>query len=193
MWVLGRSLVLAALVLGAWIRLGRPFEGLGLDVPVHRTGQFGFILDGVIAAYYLYVVVLRRRSKEQLEAVRARLERLHSMRMLPTSSVEYLLFPWVAIVGSAVEEILFRGYLLWFLAPLVGVTWAVVISAVAFGLAHAYLGRIGMARTAAIGLTFGVAYVATHSLWWLMMAHATVNLFGLPLQRHLQSARPATS
>jgi membrane protease YdiL (CAAX protease family) len=91
----------------------------------------------------------------------------------------------MAIVGSC-EELVYRGFLIWFLAPATGLVVAVLLSAAAFGFAHGYRGASGIVRTAGIGVAFGTAPAVTHSLWWLVVAHVIVNLFAVPLPRRLQ-------
>lgn len=185
-WIILRSVAIMLLILVAWARLARPVAALGLSVPVNLWGRVGFGIDAGIAAYYLYAIVLRKRSVEELRRTRDRLRRMKSDRMLPRTAGEYRLFAAVAVLGSVAEELLYRGFLIWFFAPVVGTFGAVVLSSAAFSLGHVYLGRVGMVRTAAIGTVFGFAFVLTRSLWWLMLAHVTVNLFGAPLQRRLR-------
>jgi hypothetical protein len=43
-------------------------------------------------------------------------------------------------------------------------------------------------RTMIIGLAFGVGFALTHSLWWLLVAHASANLSGLFLARRIAAA-----
>ena len=83
-----------------------------------------------------------------------------------------------AQVAGIWEELLFRGFLIWFLAPYAGVVGAVAISTLAFGLGHAYQGWRGIPRTGVIGLILAAAYVAGGSLWWVMAAHALLDLYG---------------
>lgn len=185
-WIIVRSVAIMVLVLQSWTRFGRPFAALGLDLPVNFWGRAGFGIDAGIVVYYWYAIVRRKRSVEEIQLTRERLRRMKSDRMLPRTVGEYRLFAVVAVLGSVAEELLYRGFLIWFFAPVVALFGAVLLSSAAFSLGHAYLGRDGMVRTAAIGIVFGLAYVLTRSLWWLMLAHVTVNLFGVPLQRRLQ-------
>jgi len=186
-WVIVRSVVLILLIGAAWLRLARSFAMLGLDIPVSVWGRVGFAIDAVVASYYAYAILLRRRSERELDAVRERLRRMNSDRMLPKTRVEFALFPVVAVAGSIAEELLYRGFLIWFFSPILGLIGAVLASSFAFSLGHAYLGWRGVVRTAVIGLAFATAFAITHSLWWLMIAHITANMSGLPLQRRLQA------
>jgi membrane protease YdiL (CAAX protease family) len=75
------------------------------------------------------------------------------------------------------EELLFRGYLMNEVAGTLGGGaggWVVglVVSAVLFGLGHAYQGVTGVIVTAVVGLFFGAAYLAARrQLWVPVLTH----------------------
>jgi membrane protease YdiL (CAAX protease family) len=80
------------------------------------------------------------------------------------------------------EEFLWRGYLMNRLVDALGrrtkLAWAISLvgSAVVFGLIHLFQGPIGMIRTGAIGLVFGLCYLAVgRNLWPLVIAHALID------------------
>jgi len=175
-WVLLRSGALILLVIIAWLRLGRPFSALGLELPIAIRGLVGFGIDVALAANILHMILFRRLSAAQLDSVRQRFRRMQGGRILPQTRGEHLLFIAMAIIGSTCEELVYRGFLIWFFSPMAGLVCAVLISSIAFGLAHAYLGRLAMVRTGGAGLVLGVAYVLSRSLWWLMLAHILLNL-----------------
>jgi membrane protease YdiL (CAAX protease family) len=190
-WLIAvRGVMLSMVVLGAWWKANRPFSALGLDVPVGLPGRVGFLIDVVIVGYYLTRVQFSRRSPEQLAATRDRLRRLGSYDMLPQTSREFAIFPIAAVAGSTCEELLYRGFLIGALAPAMGTAGAVVASSLLFGLGHLYQGRIGVLRTTVIGFAFGVAFTLTHSLWWLLIAHISLNLSGILLARRVLAESP---
>lgn len=185
-WLIAiRGTLLSALVIVAWWKAGRAFSVLGLHVPVRTAGRVGFLVDIAIIVYYLVSVQFRRRSPNQLAATQERLRRLGSYDMLPQTRAEFAMYPIVVITGSTCEELLYRGYLLGGLSPLLGAGAAVLCSSALFGLGHLYQGRIGVLRTTVIGLVFGVAFAVTHSLWWLMIAHTCANMSGVLLARRM--------
>ena len=49
-------------------------------------------------------------------------------------------FTWLGITAGIVEELIFRGYLVWYFSSFVPLWAAIVITAVAFGIGHAYQG-----------------------------------------------------
>jgi membrane protease YdiL (CAAX protease family) len=183
-----RGLALSLFILLAWRRAGRPFADLGFDVPVGKPGLLGFAIALLVISYYVSTVQFRRRSTQQLNATRERLRRLRSFEMLPQTSAEYTIYPVAAIIGSACEELLYRGYLITVLTLPLGLPGAVLGSSALFGLGHLYQGAVGVVRTMIIGLAFGVGFALTHSLWWLLVAHASANLSGLFLARRIAAA-----
>ena len=102
---------------------------------------------------------------------------LARLKITPRTRSELAVFLGVAVTAGVWEELLYRGFLMWFLLP-AGVAAAVIGSSLIFGLGHAYQGGRGILVTAAVGLVFAIAYALTTSLWWLMLAHALVDIYG---------------
>jgi membrane protease YdiL (CAAX protease family) len=80
------------------------------------------------------------------------------------------------------EELLWRGYLMNRLVGIFGrstkLAWGISLvgSAVIFGLIHSFQGPIGVIKTGAIGLVFGVCYLTVgRNLWPLVGAHALID------------------
>jgi uncharacterized protein len=182
-----KALAVAALVLVAWRYAGRPFAALGFDWPIGWRGRIGFVVVGWIAAYYAYSLLVRHIPDNRIDIVRARLEKL---RIVPETREEFLLFPLMVLVGGIMEELLYRGYLIWLFTPWTGVWGAAILSSLLFGLGHIYQGTPGIVRTGLIGLAFAIGYVLTGSLWWLIVAHIVVNLFGGALAWRMQRLAP---
>jgi uncharacterized protein len=190
-WLIAiRGAALSALVVFVWSKEGRPFSALGLDVPIGIAGRVGLVIDAAIAGYYLFKVQFSRRSSEQLAATRERLRRLGSYDMLPQTPREFAIYPIAAVAGSTSEELLYRGFLIGTLTPLIGTAGAVLVSSALFGLGHAYQGWLGILRTTVIGLGFGIAFALTSSLWWLIIAHSVANLSGVLLARRILAESP---
>lgn len=171
--IIVRDLILVALIVIAWIDAGRAWPALGFDWPIGPLGCAGFAFDALIVVFY--ALALMRLRRERAPEIQTRLDRL---QILPRTPHERAIFPLVALVASPTEELLFRGYLMWALTPFVSVWGAVAISSIMFGLMHAYQGRQGVVRTTLIGVAFGAGFALTQSLWWLMLAHTLINIFG---------------
>lgn len=86
------------------------------------------------------------------------------------------------ITAAFLEEFLWRGYLIERLIDLQAsqtkLAWVIALlgSAAIFGLVHYDQGFAGMFKIGAIGLVFGVSYLAIgRNLWPLMIAHALID------------------
>lgn len=88
------------------------------------------------------------------------------------------MFQRLALTAGICEEVLFRGFLLWYLTPVLGVVGAVVAGAVVFGLGHAYQGKAGVMKTGIVGLLAGVFATLGGTLLWPIILHAAIDLQG---------------
>ena len=118
---------------------------------------------------------LRRVGKSPGKA--PELMRSIAKRILPANSVE--LPPYFALAATAgvCEEFLYRGFAMAVLVRVGIPGWAVVIlTAILFGLAHAYQGRGGILGTFVMGVLFGIVRLAYDTLLPVMMMHTAVDL-----------------
>jgi len=172
-----RGWLSAAMIVAAWIVLHRDFATLGLDIPVGTNGLYGLLLIAVLTIGLVVVhmnigwVVTPKRYPE----LRAQMREL---KILPRTTNEMLVFLGVSVTAGVWEELMYRGFLIWFITPYIGLVGAAVLSSLIFGLGHGYQGWKGIVRTFVLGGVFALAYVLTHSLWWVMAAHALVDLWG---------------
>lgn len=93
---------------------------------------------------------------------------------LPDTPLRILLyFVSSVILPAFVEEMVFRGYILHLLLPY-GKTFAIIVSAVLFGLMHLYLPQLLYATAA--GVLIGYFVVKSGSVWIGIFIHAINNL-----------------
>ena len=98
----------------------------------------------------------------------------------------------VYVVSSFGEEVVYRGFLMTRVTELSRSgkpqwTWAAVISAVVFGLAHFDWGVVGIVQTTLMGVALAVSYLAVkRNLWVLVLAHVYIDTL-LLVQLHLGS------
>jgi membrane protease YdiL (CAAX protease family) len=101
--------------------------------------------------------------------------------VMPTNRGE-LQGSWIAsIAAGAGEEIAYRGFLLWYLATLINLPVAILLSSVIFGLAHGYQRRAGMLFATGAGLMLTGSYLASGSLLLVMWMHASYNMASFTL------------
>lgn len=166
------SMALAAVVLVLWRFAGRPLERFGLLEGVGDPGETG-AAAGVWAVLLVGAVVAIRAG-----AARAWLERVYSRydNLMPATRRE-LAASWLtsAAAGSG-EEIVYRGFLLWYCAALGGVPAALAATSLLFGVAHGYQSRFGVIFATVAGAALGAAYLASGSLLLVMWMHSTYNM-----------------
>jgi membrane protease YdiL (CAAX protease family) len=98
-------------------------------------------------------------------------------RILPRTRTERRWFLGVALTAGVCEEILYRGYLPWFLASFFGhVLLGFALATLAFGLGHAYQGRSGVIVTAVLGTFLSVVVLVTGSLVPGQVLHIALDL-----------------
>jgi membrane protease YdiL (CAAX protease family) len=163
---------LTAALAAIWWQAGRPLAALGFGWPLSLAGGVGL---GVALALIVAIGIAARRAKPSADGAANEAARA----MLPQSTIErrwYLLF---ALGAGAGWEILYRGYLWWALAPVLGSIGAVAVMAISYGVAHGYNGIRPLLGALLSALLFSVGYAVTLSLWWLIAIHIAFPLFGL--------------
>ena len=175
---------LCAIVVAAWLLASRPLAVLGFALPPGwRT-----IAGAAVTAAGLAFLLFQWRAVGRLDA--GALDKLRAQvvsvaEMMPRTEREHRWFRAVALTAGIVEEVVYRGYLIAYLAAFLGTPAATVTAAVAFGLAHAYQGRAGIVKTGVAGLIAAVLYVTTGSLLWPIVLHAAVDLQGGAIGRRV--------
>jgi membrane protease YdiL (CAAX protease family) len=102
--------------------------------------------------------------------------------VVPQTGADWIWFVPLAASAALCEEFLYRGYALTQIAALShSVVAGVVISSIAFGLGHAYQGRIGMAGAALTGMLYAALFVIGGSLLPCMLAHFLQDIVGASL------------
>ena len=130
----------------------------------------------VLAGAFL-IVNLRQLRRAGAGWVAAGASRLRCL--LPATPGELAVFIGVAVTAGFCEELLYRGWLVNFLAAGIGTAWGgVVVGAAVFGCAHAYQGSRGMLLAGGLGLLFGGVFVTLGSLVPCQVFHAAVDVVG---------------
>ncbi len=91
--------------------------------------------------------------------------------LIPKSRSEKWAFAGLSVCAGFGEEITYRGYVLAMLVPVVGVFGGVAVSSAVFGVLHTYQGVQGVLRTAVLGAVMAAGFLATGSLWPVVLAH----------------------
>lgn len=162
-------LALAGLFI-AWSLLERPLSNLGFVMP----GGSGFYAGIVLLAVTCGILIRQWRTVEQLSA-KERQKQITALgrlvHFLPHSKRELRALYGVSLTAGIVEEIIYRGFFMWYLALSMPMWAALILSSVAFGIAHSYQGTAGVVKCGLVGLAFGGFYLLTGSIWLPMIGH----------------------
>lgn len=163
--------LLAAYLLAIWIR--RPWHWLLLAASSPLRLGLGFAVAVAIAALLRAQRVRALRSQSALDRARRQLQ--YAAPLLPRTAVENRLFHAVSITAGICEELLFRGFLYWYLAVWTGPWAAVLLSSLIFGMGHIYLGVAHVPKATLAGLFFACVALASGALWPAMIIHAALD------------------
>ncbi len=170
--VLGQWLIALSLI-AFWAWLGRPWRWLLLGSPAPWRLGIGLAVSALLAGFLYWQRVQVLKSEEDIAKVRPELESVE--RLLPHTPRERKTFWIVSATAGVCEELLFRGFLIWYFAVWTGLIAAVILSSLLFGLGHIYLGRKHIPKTALAGLFFACLALASGSLWPAMLLHAAMD------------------
>jgi membrane protease YdiL (CAAX protease family) len=165
--ILRTMIVLAICLLGSI-----PLRALGLTAPGswQNSGQSLAIFVGALAAS---VVLFRYRGDWQLR-------RLMKMvgALIPASVRERRWFAVIALGAGVSEEVVFRGFLLFYLNSYASLSSMemIIISSLVFGFCHIYQGWFGVLGTSFAGLCFAFLYLSSGSLLVPIIVHAAIDL-----------------
>lgn len=159
----------------AWVVLDRPAAALGFVASSTAQWTGGIAVLLLVCGYLLYA--WRSSKRMPADSMVKEAAALGSLRhFLPHTVAEYRHFVAVSCTAGIVEEVLYRGFVFWYLAFFLPLWAVVLVSSVAFGLGHSYQGVSGMLRVTLIGLVFGAFYVLTGSIWLAMLAHTILDI-----------------
>ena len=171
---------LAAAAVVIWLGAGRSLGALGLGGVVGgwrlwvSAGGAGAITLAMIGQY-----VLLARSPHGRTRLREAL--LGSAPFVPRNPREMGHFTALSVAAGTCEEILYRGFLIWYVCTFTGTTYlgvglAVVLTSATFAVCHLYQGPANAVRVGLLSLVFGTLYVVAESLWVVMAFHATIDV-----------------
>lgn len=164
-----------AVLATVWVFFGRSAAELGFVTPAGVNFYLGIVLLLLVCGFLIYTGHKVKRMTDEEKARQA--ESLGDLvHFLPRTQSDYRYFVGTSITAGIVEEIIYRGFVIWYLAQIMPLWGAVITSSILFGLGHSYQGVAGMFRTGLIGLGFGAFYVFTGSIWLPIVAHALLDI-----------------
>jgi CAAX protease family protein len=167
----------ATCALAIWVLYGRPWAALRLVFPHGwRLALGAGYVTAAVALVALQLWSVRRLSPERRIAARPKLGNVAFM--LPHSAAEERWFVALSITAGFCEELLYRGYLVWIIAPWLGQLGGMTAVVVAFGISHAYQGRKGAIRATLAGAVMAAIVLTSGSLIPAMIVHALIDIGG---------------
>ena len=167
--------ILMAVLVVAWILLGRPFTALGFTLELDLRLLAGVALT--IAAVALLLKQLQRvrnATDDELDEIDGQLGELRIL--FPRDRRELAGFYGMSVTAGIVEETIWRGFLFWYLGMFMPLWAAAIVSALGFGIEHAYQGLAAVPRVTLAGAAFPLLYLVTGSLWLPILLHVAVDV-----------------
>ena len=162
--------------------------GLSVHSPVSTTLWAVGLVLGLGTVQYIGI----RRTAQMDTNPPSRL-RLISIRLMPGSLIEALVFSALAVTAGVCEEFLYRGFVFAVLFAFTGsAAIAIIGSSLLFSLAHIYQGARGIISTLILGLILAASRHFTGNLLPAMAAHFVIDMMaGLLAARYLKQPSPS--
>lgn len=176
--------VLLTLLAWNWLNSNRAISELGLDIPLSSGGIIGLYIAGALVTTVFICTVVAH-----LRGTRLPNNHQHSQpadnNALPKTRAELAVCLIFAVFISVGWELLYRGFLMWFLVPTTGIVAGVFIAALAYGASHSFKTRQQLLGSMISAFLFTIAYAFTGSLWWLMLIHIATVITGSMVSYHM--------
>ncbi|HET7229559.1 MAG TPA: type II CAAX endopeptidase family protein [Longimicrobium sp.] len=174
-WQIAATAVLVAIVP---VRSLLHAPGTPRELGINLSGRETIPILAAMLAGALIPVLVARIKGPKVPATPKQLEAIAFI--LPRGRTERAWFAAMAMTVGVCEEIIFRGWLIRFLAEgppvALGLAGGVIAAAVIFGIDHGYQGLVGIVATGVLALVFTALFLITGTLWIPMLVHALIDL-----------------
>lgn len=158
-----------------WVAAARPWSAVGLDLHPHLWAGVGAVLTALgIVTLVKQLRQVQNATPEERDGIAKRFGKLSII--IPHNRAELARFYGLAVTAGIVEEILWRGFLIWYLTQFMPLWAAAVISTIGFALAHAYQGLANLPQITAVSAALTALYLVSGSLWFPIVLHAAVDI-----------------
>jgi membrane protease YdiL (CAAX protease family) len=169
------------MVVAVWIFNGRSMASLGLKWPEFQQGMLVLLLTIIFVIGYAYDTISSVLDPEAYQKLSQ--EWKENLTIIPANLRELRGFFWVGITAGICEEVLYRGFLINYLAFALepnrfGLLMAVSLPAMVFGISHLYQGWEAVFKIVLLSLVFGALFVLTGSLLLPVVLHILVDVVG---------------
>jgi CAAX protease family protein len=162
-------------VAAVWIAQRRPWVLLRIGI----GNPWRFVAGLAVAAAYIALAALQRRAILARPDTLERFARTFGTAtpLMPTSAAERRGFRAVSITAGICEELFYRGFMIWYVGAFAGPIVAILLSSLAFGFDHVYLGRTYIVRTGIGGLAFSLLVLLSGSLLPAVLVHIVADVW----------------
>lgn len=184
--------IILTLILGLCSFYQRDWTQMGFN-PLADTPATWIGLTIVVAyAAFSLTILNRARSRPATDQwLRGWVSNTPGREVGPTTEREMQWFVWVSLTAGICEEIIYRGYLMWYFSSYFDPWSALIITSVLFGLNHIYQGAKGILITGAMGLVMGYLFIMTHSLVIPILLHAMIDFYSGKMILHVNQSQSA--
>ncbi|WP_108669999.1 CPBP family intramembrane glutamic endopeptidase [Peribacillus acanthi] len=167
--------VVALIFLGFYLK-GISFKELGFVSTYEDLSNFLGFLAGILVSVFFFLGIYllipfgRKKILQQYEAIEV---------LLPNGWKERLLFAGVAVTAGFCEEVIFRGFMFYYLDQLnwnLSLIAIAIITSILFGLAHGYQGWKNIIFTGLVGFAMARLYMQYESIWIPIILHIVIDL-----------------
>ena len=163
-----------AVMMAIWLGTARPWPDLGL----HADIGTGFLLGLVLTVAAIAFLVVQRRSvrnalPDDLDRFREQIGELGVL--MPRNANELGRWYAVSLTAGIVEEVVWRGFLVWYSVQFMPLWAAAILNAIVFGLGHSYQGLANSPKVTLAGAALVGLFLLTGSLWLPIILHAAAD------------------
>nr|WP_321231603.1 CPBP family intramembrane glutamic endopeptidase [uncultured Psychroserpens sp.] len=168
-------IILAAISIIPFLLDNKNIDVIGLnflDKPLWIIGLFAI---SFLVLYVLNSVKLNERVARKFYQANKRLQFL-----MPTTLEELRITIVVSFIAGICEEIVYRGFLFWYLSQYMPMLLAMVLANLPFALGHlTTTGKKNTFGAFILAFIFSGAYMLTKSLWLAILLHIVVDLYAM--------------
>lgn len=169
--------ILSFFVIIIWRYNDRDFIDLGLDFSLSWQIWLSSIIFVLSLIYFIYIYRTINHDEEQKCSLSAKMKNQKGSENLPHNKQEFRWFILVSTSAGICEELLYRGFLMWYFNLLSHTAMAVIASSLLFGFAHLFQGWKGCFQASFAGLILVIIYLLTGSLWIPIALHIIGDLY----------------
>lgn len=170
--------LIAGAVIALWLWSARPIMDIGL---AYSPTIAQLAAWGVVVAISLGLFWQAYRAGSSTAAAQSIMRQLEGETgvdtVMPKTPEQYRLFQMVSLTAGVTEEIIYRGYLIWFFAAYMPVPAAAALSLLVFIAGHLYQRSFrALLQVAGLGLVLTLVYVLSGSVFPAILLHAVIDL-----------------